>query len=100
MLAHAIASRETFFPGDKIRAPMSRRAPAGSPPSRDRRAPCPDVGHQDLRELCIAHVDRSKDAAVLPAVFGDHLWRCLLYTSDAADDLTRLDLDGLRISIV
>ena len=27
----------------------------------------------------------------------DHSWVCLLYTSDAADDLTRVDLGGRRI---
>src|SRR5665811_2338199 len=31
------------------------------------------------------------------AELGEHLYVCLLYTSDAADDLTRVDLGGRRI---
>src|SRR5665811_2381454 len=30
-------------------------------------------------------------------LFLGHPWECLLYTSDAADDLTRVDLGGCRI---
>src|SRR5665811_553829 len=32
-----------------------------------------------------------------PAQVDDWYWNCLLYTSDAADDLTRVDLGGRRI---
>ena len=29
--------------------------------------------------------------------FGDHAWSCLLYTSDAADERSSVDLGGRRI---
>src|SRR5665811_1766460 len=41
----------------------------------------------------IAVLDRSKE----PGGLGEPLYLCLLYTSDAADDLTRVDLGGRRI---
>src|SRR5665811_324296 len=45
-------------------------------------------------------VDRAVDACgeptMMPALF-DLRYECLLYTSDAADDLTRVDLGGRRM---
>src|SRR5665213_4059531 len=37
------------------------------------------------------------DASTVPRVFVTHEWHCLLYTSDAADDLLCVDLGGRRI---
>src|SRR5665811_1552247 len=36
-------------------------------------------------------------ASLMKVLEGDHRGACLLYTSDAADDLTRVDLGGRRI---
>src|SRR5665811_2618786 len=50
----------------------------------------PDLAHQGagLTEVVILSVQLVGRA---------HHWTCLLYTSDAADDLTRVDLGGRRI---
>src|SRR5665254_17924 len=49
-------------------------------------------------EMCIRDRDSSPPEAPWPSGrAGAPAWACLLYTSDAADDLTRVDLGGRRI---
>src|SRR5665213_4601378 len=51
-----------------------------------------------LYEICLKTGDSGKDATALyddPKLIG-HVYACLLYTSDAADDLLCVDLGGRR----
>src|SRR5665811_2593144 len=70
-------------------APAARAAPAtsaeNSPESaRSRGRPTPSGS-------------AATAAAISAGACGRTSWSCLLYTSDAADDLTRVDLGGRRI---
>src|SRR5665811_2293374 len=54
--------------------------------------------HQILDTVDKTHVDvLAKCAAEARAIVYEATGTCLLYTSDAADDLTRVDLGGRRI---
>ena len=44
-----------------------------------------------------AHDGQHAAAALAPALLRDHLPSCLLYTSDAADERSSVDLGGRRI---
>src|SRR5450756_2828740 len=46
---------------------------------------------------CIGLVLNDRNRPTPTALILDHIWDCLLYTSDAADDLLCVDLGGRRI---
>src|SRR5665811_286535 len=82
----------------------SRMSAAGEPFRRDQRGERDDHGDDHQRErggIAARHlregVDRRRDGLRFARNIRDEGDGCLLYTSDAADDLTRVDLRVPRI---
>ena len=60
---------------------------------------CPDSSEWGSHHVVFQHLPRALHTGTVDgrAFMAFPVWPCLLYTSDAADDLTRVDLGGRRI---
>src|SRR5665811_1494792 len=95
-LACAVAVRDQARPGDLAGRTLARfdigRVDAGVAEFD------PHLAGAGLRRLFLSHAQYLARGTVLLVIGGSHALSprltCLLYTSDAADDLTRVDLGG------